>query len=95
MGDYFAARGGPIAKSDLGRFNVTGREEDRHMFKVPGLRNVAQTAPYFHDGAVPSLAGAVDTMARFQLGIELADADKRALVAFLQALSGRLPEAAP
>lgn len=95
MGDYFAARGGPIAKSDLGRFNVTGREEDRHMFKVPGLRNVAQTAPYFHDGAVPSLAGAVDTMARFQLGVELADADKRALVAFLQALSGRLPEAAP
>ncbi|MBL8491321.1 MAG: cytochrome B6, partial [Rhodocyclaceae bacterium] len=47
MGDFFRERGRPVGKADLGRFNVTGREEDRHVFKVPSLRNVAQTAPYF------------------------------------------------
>jgi cytochrome c peroxidase len=95
LGDYFADRGKPLAKTDLGRFNVTGREEDRYMFKVPSLRNVARTAPYFHDGTIGSLEKAVDTMARYQLGVELAAPDRQALVAFLHALDGRLPEPSP
>lgn len=92
MGDYFADRGKPVLKSDMGRFNVTGREADRHMFKVPTLRNVARTGPYFHDGSIDSLEDAVSTMARYQLGVELAVPDRLALVAFLHTLNGRMPE---
>lgn len=92
MGDYFASR--PLTQADLGRYNVTGREEDRHVFKVPSLRNVALTAPYFHDAAAASLPGAIEIMGRFQLGRELAKQDVRAIEAFLQSLSGRGPESA-
>jgi cytochrome c peroxidase len=53
---------------DPGRARVTGLERDRGVFRVPSLRNVAQTAPYFHDGRAPTLEEAVDTMARVQLG---------------------------
>ncbi|MBR0565178.1 cytochrome-c peroxidase [Azoarcus sp. L1K30] len=87
MGDYFASRG-TSTPSDLGRFNVTGRMEDRHVFKVPSLRNVALTAPYFHDGSVTQLDEAVEIMARYQLGRELSAEDKRLLVAFLSTLTG-------
>lgn len=95
MGDFFAERGKPHVKSDLGRFNVTNREEDRNKFKVPTLRNIARTAPYFHDGSITQLGQAVDTMARYQLGVELSDADRAALVAFLTALNGSLPKSQP
>lgn len=95
MGDYFADRGKPVLKSDLGRFNVTGLEEDRHMFKVPSLRNVERTAPYFHDGSIAKLGDAVDTMARYQLGVRLEAAQREALLAFLTSLNGVLPEAEP
>jgi cytochrome c peroxidase len=95
MGDYFADRGKPAGKSDMGRFNVTGREEDRHMFKVPTLRNIARTAPYFHDGSIVKLEQAVDAMARYQLGVELSVPDRDALVAFLLAQNGRMSEARP
>lgn len=95
LGDYFADRGRPKVRTDLGRFNVTGREEDRHVFKVPTLRNVARTAPYFHDGSIDTLEKAVDTMARYQLGRDLDAADRKALVAFLHALNGRLPKIDP
>lgn len=92
--DYFAFRGS-VAPTDLGRFNVTGREEDRYVFKVPSLRNVAQTAPYFHDGSVATLEEAVRIMARFQLGREIADADAALLVAFLQTLTAPRPPSRP
>lgn len=95
MGDYFADRGRPLAKSDMGRFNVTSREEDRYRFKVPTLRNIARTAPYFHDGSVEKLERAVESMARYQLGVELSESDRDALVAFMNALNGRLPASAP
>ncbi len=91
MGDFFADRGKPLSKSDLGRYNVTGREEDRHVFKVPTLRNIALTAPYFHDGSIARLEQTIEAMARYQLGIELSEQDKSALAAFLQSLNGRLP----
>jgi cytochrome c peroxidase len=95
MGDYFAERGKPPGKGDLGRYNVTLREVDRHVFKVPSLRNVARTAPYFHDGCIASLEEAVETMARYQLGIVLAREQRADLVAFLKTLNGRLPEVTP
>lgn len=87
MADYFADRG-KVTKADFGRFNVTGREEDRFVFKVPSLRNVALTAPYFHDGSAQSLEDAVRFMAKFQLGQALSDEDMRKLVKFLRTLTG-------
>ncbi len=88
--DYFADRGHPTP-ADLGRFNVTQREEDRHFFKVPTLRNIALTAPYFHDGSRATLADAVRAMGHYQLGRELSDAEVARLVAFLRTLTGQLP----
>jgi cytochrome c peroxidase len=88
MGDYFTDRGN-LTKADLGRFNITGQEEDRYVFKVPGLRNVAVTAPYFHDGSVTTLNEAVDIMARYQLGRDLSDEDRRYIIAFLESLTGK------
>jgi cytochrome c peroxidase len=89
MGDYFADRGKPVVKADLGRYNITKRAEDKHVFKVPGLRNIARTAPYFHDGNVATLAEAVALMARYQLGVSLGAKDSASLVAFLESLTGR------
>jgi cytochrome c peroxidase len=89
LGDYFAGRS--VSEADLGRFAVTGREEDRHVFKVPSLRNVSRTAPYFHDASAATLDQAVLIMARYQLGRELSGDDVEAIVAFLGTLDGELP----
>lgn len=78
---------------DLGRFELTKQESDRQVFKVPSLRNVEKTAPYFHDGSVPTLEEAVRLMGRHQLGKELSDADVRSIVTFLKTLTGPLPAA--
>jgi len=88
MEDYFADTGGENLKTNLGRFNVTGRPDDRHVFKVPSLRNVALTAPYFHDGSVETLAEAVSIMGRVQLGQRLSDEDVQLIVGFLHTLTG-------
>lgn len=87
MGDYFADRGNPT-RADLGRFNVTGNATDRHLFKVPGLRNVASTAPYFHDGSAKRLEDAVTIMAKYQLGRQLSPEELDRIVSFLKTLSG-------
>ena len=76
---------------DSGRFEVTKDEEDRMKFRVPTLRNVARTGPYFHDGSVRELAEAVRRMGRYQLGRHLSDAEVKDLVAFLESLTGELP----
>ena len=86
MDDYF--RDKPFRQADQGRYNVTGQESDRHVFKVPSLRNVAVTAPYFHDGSADSLKRAVEVMGRYQLGKTLTDEDVRLIVLFLQTLTG-------
>ncbi len=78
--------------ADGGRFQVTGKEADRNLFKVPTLRNVALTAPYFHNGAVPTLDEAVRVMAKLQLDKELTDAQVEDIVAFLNGLTGEFPE---
>ncbi len=93
MGDYFKDRGS-LTKADNGRFNVTGKEADRHMFKVPSLRNVALTPPYFHDGSAATLAAAVDVMFKYQLGRQAPEKDKTLIIKFLNALSGKKHEAA-
>ena len=85
--DPFAQRAA-ITEADLGRFALTGEEADRHVFRVPSLRNVAVTAPYFHDGSTVSLSEAVEIMARSQLGRDLPVQDINAIVAFLGTLTG-------
>jgi cytochrome c peroxidase len=87
MEDYFAVRG-KIKQVDMGRFNITKREQDRHFFKVPTLRNVALTPPYLHDGSAKTLEEVVKVMARYQLGKELKAADVARIVAFLRTLTG-------
>jgi len=81
--------------ADTGRFAVTGVPSDRHKYKVPSLRNVALTAPYFHNGAVATLPEAVRVIAQVQLDLTLDDEAVSELVAFLEALSGELPDVQP
>ena len=76
---------------DPGRFEVTKKEADRHLWRVPTLRNVALTAPYFHNGAVATLDEAVRVMAKTQLNKTLNDAQVADLVAFLESLTGEFP----
>jgi cytochrome c peroxidase len=87
MKDYFADRGN-LTDADLGRFEVTKREEDRGVFRVPTLRNIAHTAPYFHDGTAPTLPQAVEVMAKYQLGREIEPEQLVPIVRFLESLSG-------
>lgn len=88
--DYFAARGTELTVEDNGRYKETALERDRHRFKVPGLRNVALTYPYFHDGTEPELKEAVCKMGTYQVGVELTDAEEEKIVAFLNTLTGEL-----
>ncbi|HET7542305.1 MAG TPA: cytochrome c peroxidase [Polyangiaceae bacterium] len=78
-------------QQDQGRFTVSKQETDRMMFKVPTLRNIGKTAPYFHDGSVPTLDAAVRRMGRYQLGLTLSDTEVSAIVTWLGALTGELP----
>ena len=77
-----------VTEADLGRFAITGEEDDRHVFRVPSLRNAALTAPYFHDGRASTLEEAVDAMARSQLGRSLTKQEIEQIVAFLGTLTG-------
>lgn len=78
-------------QTDQGRFAVTHVDTDRMVFKVPSLRNVTLTAPYFHDGSVESLPEAVQMMARHQLGTELTPQETASIIAWLGALTGKPP----
>ena len=91
LNDYFKRRG-DITDADLGLYNITGNEEDRHSFKVPSLRMAAFTAPYLHDGSAQTLRDAVDAMFEFQLGREAPNDDKNAIVAFIKTLAGESRE---
>jgi cytochrome c peroxidase len=93
MGDYFADRGN-VTAADYGRYNVTKQESDRYSFRVPSLRNVELTAPYFHDGSAETLEQAVKVMARYQLGRPLPDDDVTRIVSFLKTLTGEVPDVA-
>jgi cytochrome c peroxidase len=87
--DYWKETG--VSQPDKGRFDVTKDPADLYFFKVPSLRNVAMTAPYFHDGSVKSLAEAVRIMAKVQLDESLTTAEIVDLTAFLASLTGKLP----
>jgi cytochrome c peroxidase len=78
-------------QTDPGRVAVTKQEADRMVFKVPTLRNVAKTAPYFHDGSTGDLREAVRRMGEHQLGLQLDDQQVQRIVAWLNALTGEIP----
>ena len=85
---YFAERGLELTHEDNGRYKETQQERDRHRFKVPGLRNVEHTWPYYHDGTRHTLEEAVRDMGLYQSGVELSDAEVGKIVAFLESLTG-------
>ena len=90
ISEYWKATGSQDV--DKGRFGVTKDHADLYKFKVSGLRNVAMTPPYFHDGAVDALPRAVRIMAKVQLDTDLTDPEVDEIVTFLGSLTGRLPE---
>jgi len=93
IGDYWgyreAMKRGPMVEPDKGRALVTKKQEDLHVFRVAPLRNVALTAPYFHDGSVPTLDEAILLMGRHQLGREIPPQDRKDIEAFLRSLTGK------
>ena len=78
-------------KTDLGRAKVTKNQGDEMMFKVPSLRNIEKTGPYFHDGKVATLEEAIKLMAEYELGKQLVDADVKSIAAWLRSLTGTIP----
>ncbi len=78
-------------KIDEGKFEVSKIESDKYVFKSPSLRNISKTYPYFHDGSVKSLEDAVNIMAKLQLNINLTDDESKAIIAFLNSLTGEVP----
>lgn len=84
----------PYPTKDLGRYNVTKSEADKYFFKVPSLRNIEKTAPYFHDGSVKTLEEAVKLMADHQLARQLTDTEVAEIVTFLKSLTGTIPKSA-
>jgi cytochrome c peroxidase len=77
-------------KIDEGRYDITKNESDKYTFKVPILRNVAKTAPYFHDGSVDKLTEAVLIMGKIQLGRNVTEQQGEDLVKFLTSLTGEI-----
>ncbi len=75
-----------INTRDLGYFNSSGKDEDINFFRVPSLRNVAKTAPYFHDASAPTLEKAIQVMFTYQLGIDASEEDIESIKAFLATL---------
>jgi cytochrome c peroxidase len=77
--------------ADTGRYKVTKSEGDKFLFKVPSLRNIDKTGPYFHDGKTPTLDGAVEKMADYQVGKTLSDAEIQSIVTWMKSLTGEIP----
>ena len=77
-------------QKDQGRFAITKKEQDKMFFKVPSLRNIEKTGPYFHDGSSEKLTEAVEVMAKHQLGREFSNEEISDIVAFLKTLTGKL-----
>ena len=80
---------------DQGRYYVTGGSEDANLYRVPSLRNVIHSAPYFHDGSSDTLQSAIEEMAEHQLGVDLSEAEVELLADFLKTLTGSHPGVAP
>src|SRR5262249_25949425 len=80
-------------QGDKGRTQITKSPGDAMMFKVPTLRNVEKTAPYFHDGSAATLEDAVHTMGKYQLGLELSEREIGAITTWLKSLTAEIPTA--
>lgn len=87
--DYYKDRGTPITEADLGVYNLTHKEADKYVFKVPTLRNIEITYPYYHDGSINSLKVAVIMMGYYESDIRISSADADDIVAFLCSLTGK------
>ena len=83
----------PYPSKDIGRAKVTKSPADQQIFKVPSLRNIAETGPYFHDGSLKTLPEVVKVMGEYQLGRQLSDQDVTLIVAFLGSLTGKIDTA--
>lgn len=86
------AKAWPTEIKDNGRFDATKDNADKYFFKVPSLRNIEKTGPYFHDGSVKTLEEAVKLMGTYQLGKDLSTSDVESIVTFLKSLTGELPK---
>lgn len=84
----------PYETEDTGRHKVTNKEADKYFFKVPSLRNITKTGPYFHNGGVKTLEEAVKLMGHHQLGKTLTDQEVASIITFLGALEGEIPATA-
>lgn len=91
-GNGYAGFSHVAGRGDVGRMAVTGREEDRYVFRIAPLRNVAVTGPYFHDGSATTLRDAVSIMGSVQLARDFNPEEVDALVAFLNSLTGEFPQ---
>lgn len=85
--DYLAQKG-KISQADLGRFNVTGKDKDRAVFMVPGLRNISLTGPYLHDGEAHTLEAVIELMGIYEVGQPIPPFDVPYIVKFLESLNG-------
>src|SRR5690554_3785306 len=77
---------------DLGLFDISERESEKYFFKVPGLRNIVHTGPYFHDGSVEDLSASVKIMGKLQRNVDLTDDEIDDIVAFFGSLSSDIPD---
>ncbi len=91
-GNYWEATGSK--KVDNGKFDLSKNEAEKFVFKVPGLRNVAKTYPYFHDGSVKNLDDAIRIMGKLQLNKDLTDKQVKSIQVFLESLTGEVPASA-
>jgi cytochrome c peroxidase len=89
--DYFATKAN-ITKADLGLYNITGKEKDKYVFKVPSLRNITLTAPYLHDGSASNLSEVIQLMGIYQVGQPIQPYDIPFIIKFLESLIGKMPE---
>lgn len=89
-GNYWELTGSE--KIDEGKFAVTGQDYEKYMFKVPSLRNIEKTSPYFHDGSVSDLKEAIKIMAKLQLNKDLTDEEVTSIVTFLKTLTAEIDQ---
>lgn len=92
FGDNYKTLTGSIAE-DKGAMEVSKNEKDKFMFKVPSLRNITKTGPYFHDGSVTTLEKAIHIMGKLQLNQELTEQELKSIITFLHTLTGEVPAA--
>ena len=87
--NYIIERKTLLTPADLGLAEATKKTKDFYVFKVPSLRNVAITYPYYHDGSIKSLDEAISLMGKYQLGVEIPEKDVKAIITFFKSLTAK------